>query len=46
MGDIKDFNPKKSKTDTVWSQLIETDYNRDSQVSIMVFDVRLTSQCA
>lgn len=39
MGDIKKFNPKKSKADTVWSQLIETDYNRDSQVSIMVFDV-------
>lgn len=39
MGDIKKFNPKESKTDTAWSQLIETDYNRDSQVSIMVFDV-------
>ncbi len=39
MGDIKNFNPKTSKTDTAWSQLIETDYNRDSQVSIIVFDV-------
>ena len=38
MGDIKDFNPKKDKSDTAWSQLIETDYNRDTQVSIMVFD--------
>lgn len=39
MGDIKAFNSKNSKTDTAWSQLIETDYNRDTQVSIMVFDV-------
>ncbi len=39
MGDIKEFNSKKTKTDTAWSQLIETDYNRDSKVSIMVFDV-------
>ena len=38
MGDIKDFNTKKTKTDTAWSQLIETDYNRDTEVSIMVFD--------
>lgn len=46
MGDIKKFNPKTSKTDTAWNQLIETDYNRDSQVIIMVFDARLTSQSA
>lgn len=39
MGDIKDYNSTNSKTDTAWSQLIETDYNRDTEVSIIVFDI-------
>ena len=43
MGDIKDYNSTNSKTDTAWSQLIETDYNRDTEVSIIVFDVNCAS---
>lgn len=39
LGDIKDYEVfNKTKQDTAWSQLIETDYNRESNCSIIVFD--------
>lgn len=39
LGDIKDYEIfNKTKPDTAWGQLIETDYNRGSNCSIIVFD--------
>lgn len=41
LGDIQSNNIFIRKTDTAWSQLIETDANRNSKVSIIVFDISL-----
>lgn len=41
MGDIENKDIFTRKTDTAWSQLIETQANRDSKVSLIVFDVSL-----
>ncbi|MBR5028123.1 MAG: hypothetical protein IKX51_02770, partial [Bacteroidales bacterium] len=38
LGDITSMTSKKTKTDTAWSQLLETDYNRDTNISMIVFD--------
>ena len=39
LGDIKDYEVfTNKKTDTAWGQLIEADYNRGSNCSIIVFD--------
>lgn len=39
LGDIKDFEVfNKTKQDSAWGQLIEADYNRGSNCSIIVFD--------
>lgn len=39
LGDIKDYEVfNKTKQDTAWGQLIEADYNRESNCSIIVFD--------
>jgi hypothetical protein len=41
MGDIESKEIFTRKTDTVWSQLIEAQANRDSKVSLIVFDISL-----
>nr|NQU90712.1 hypothetical protein [Bacteroidota bacterium] len=41
LGDIGSRNVLIRKTDTAWSQLIEADANRDSKVSLIVFDKSL-----
>ena len=41
LGDIENKEVFTRKTDTVWSQLIEAQANRDSKVSIIVFDISL-----
>lgn len=39
LGDIKNYDAfTKTKQDTAWGQLIEADYNRESNCSIIVFD--------
>lgn len=40
-GDIETKEIFTRKTDTAWSQLIEADANRNSKVSIIVFDISL-----
>ena len=44
LGDIADKDVFTRKIDTAWSQLIETQANRDSKVSIMVFDRSLVDK--
>lgn len=41
LGDIETKEIFTRKTDTAWSQLIEADANRNSKVSIIVFDISL-----
>lgn len=41
LGDIESKEIFIRKTDTVWSQLIEAQANRDSKVSLIVFDISL-----
>ncbi|MFA7615499.1 MAG: hypothetical protein WCY16_02840 [Weeksellaceae bacterium] len=41
LGDIESKDVFTRKTDTAWSQLIEAQANRDSKVSIIVFDISL-----
>ena len=41
LGDIEGKDLFIRKTDTAWSQLIESNANRDSKVSIIVFDISL-----
>lgn len=41
LGDIESKEVFTRKTDTAWSQLIEAQANRDSKVSIIVFDISL-----
>lgn len=41
LGDIETKEVFTRKTDTAWSQLIEAQANRDSKVSIIVFDISL-----
>lgn len=41
LGDIENKEIFTRKTDTVWSQLIEAQANRDSKVSLIVFDISL-----
>lgn len=41
LGDIGSREIFNRKTDTAWSQLIEAQANRDSKVSIIVFDISL-----
>lgn len=41
LGDIETKEIFIRKTDTAWSQLIEAQANRDSQVSLIVFDISL-----
>ena len=41
LGDIETKEIFTRKTDTAWSQLIEAQANRDSKVSIIVFDISL-----
>ncbi len=41
LGDIDSKEIFTRKTDTVWSQLIEAQANRDSKVSLIVFDISL-----
>jgi hypothetical protein len=41
LGEIDSKEVFTRKTDTVWSQLIESDANRNSKVSIIVFDISL-----
>lgn len=41
LGNIDSKEIFTRKTDTVWSQLIETQANRDSKVSLIVFDISL-----
>jgi hypothetical protein len=38
LGDIKNYDAFTKTKDTAWSQLIEADYNRESNCSIIVFD--------
>lgn len=40
-GEIENKDVFTRKTDTAWSQLIETQANRDSKVSLIVFDISL-----
>lgn len=40
-GEIENKEIFTRKTDTAWSQLIETQANRDSKVSLIVFDISL-----
>ena len=43
LGDIKNYEVfNKTKQDTAWGQLIEADYNRGSNCSIIVFDRALS----
>ncbi|MEL0643310.1 hypothetical protein V6251_02880 [Olleya sp. Ti.3.14] len=41
LGEIESKDIFIRKTDTAWSQLIESDANRDSRVSVVVFDISL-----
>lgn len=41
LGDIESKDIFTRKSDTAWNQLIETQANRDSKVSIIVFDISL-----
>ena len=41
LGDIEDKDIFTRKTDSAWSQLIEAQANRDSKVSLIVFDISL-----
>jgi hypothetical protein len=41
LGNIESKDLFTKKSDTAWSQLIETQANRDSKVSIIVFDISL-----
>lgn len=41
LGDIESKDLFIRKTDTAWSQLIEADANRNSRVSVIVFDISL-----
>lgn len=41
LGDIESKDIFTRKSDTAWSQLIETQANRDSKVSLIVFDISL-----
>ncbi len=41
LGEIEKKDIFTRKTDSAWSQLIESDANRDSKVSIIVFDISL-----
>jgi hypothetical protein len=41
LGNIESKDIFTRKTDTVWSQLIESQANRDSKVSLIVFDISL-----
>src|SRR5690554_540009 len=41
LGDIESKDIFTRKTDTAWSQLIEAQANRDSKVSLIVFDISL-----
>lgn len=41
LGDIESKDIFTRKSDTAWSQLIETQANRDSRVSLIVFDISL-----
>lgn len=41
LGDIETKEVFTRKADTAWSQLIETQANRDSKVSLIVFDISL-----
>ncbi|MDD5183661.1 MAG: hypothetical protein PHS84_00185 [Paludibacter sp.] len=41
LGDIENKDIFTRKSDTAWSQLIEAQANRDSKVSIIVFDISL-----
>lgn len=41
LGDIESKEIFTRKTDTVWSQLIEAQANRESKVSLIVFDISL-----
>lgn len=41
LGDIENKDIFIRKADTAWSQLIETQANRDSKVSLIVFDISL-----
>src|SRR5690606_23902273 len=41
LGEIEKKDIFTRRTDTVWSQLIESDANRNSKVSIIVFDISL-----
>ncbi len=43
LGPIEDKNVFTRNTDTAWSQLIESDANRGSEVSIIVFDISLVT---
>lgn len=44
LGDIASKDVLTKKSDTAWSQLIEADYNRGSQASIIVFDKALVDK--
>ncbi|WP_286901960.1 hypothetical protein [Vreelandella sedimenti] len=39
LGDIKDKEVFTNKTDTVWSQLIEAQANRDGKIGLLVLDI-------
>lgn len=41
LGEIESKEVFSRKTDTAWSQLIEADANRDSRISLIVFDLSL-----
>lgn len=41
LGDIESKDIFKNKVDTAWSQLLEAQANRDSKVSLIVFDISL-----
>ncbi len=41
LGDIESKDIFTKKTDTAWSQLIEAQANRDSKVSLIIFDISL-----
>ncbi len=41
LGDIESKDVFTRKSDTAWSQLIEADANRNSKVSIIIFDISL-----
>src|SRR5690606_17261624 len=41
LGDIESKDIFTKKSDTAWSQLIETQANRDAKISLIVFDISL-----